>query len=142
MKKYIYIIINLLLIVFSIISYVLLIKQCINMNYKYIWLLHISILCIYISINILFTSKFFKYNIKDIINNRTITIVLTFMFTSFGIIYSSNRLCDYFNNIVFTINNSNHGLDFKVKDELIFKIKLKIINIKIYLIKIILLMYI
>ena len=124
MKRTIKNIINILIIVLSIIGYLITIHHTININIDYIDIVGIYSYIMFISIITLIASTFHKHNFKEVLKNKTITIIISFMILSFAYTYFTPKLVTKFDNTDYeTLNETLHGRYYMISED-----QLKIIN--------------
>ncbi len=119
MKRIIRIIISILLLIISLITYTISINYSFNIDLKYLTMFTISSICIFIITIYLISSFFFKHTFKDVLKNKAITIVITFMVLSLLYIFITPRLLKVFDHNSYILNETGHGLYYSVsKDDL------------------------
>ncbi len=119
MKRIIKIIISILLLIVSLIAYTISINYTFNIDLKYITMFKISSICIFIITIYLVSSFFFKHTFKEVLKNKSITIVVTYMILSLLYIFITPRLLKAFDHNSYILNETGHGLYYSVsKDDL------------------------
>ncbi len=119
MKRVIKIIISILLLILSLIAYVISINYSFNISLKYLTMFRISSICIFIITIYLVSSFFFKCTFKEVLKNKSITIVVTYMILSILYIFITPRLLKVFDHNSYILNETGHGLYYSVsKDDL------------------------
>jgi spore coat protein CotH len=79
----------------------------------------ISSICIFIITIYLVSSFFFKCTFKEVLKNKSITIVVTYMILSILYIFITPRLLKVFDHNSYILNETGHGLYYSVsKDDL------------------------
>ncbi len=119
MKRVIKIIISILLLIISLIAYTISINYSFNINLKYLTMFRISSICIFIITIYLISSFFFKHTFKEVLKDKSITIVVTYMILSILYIFITPRLLKVFDHNSYILNETGHGLYYSVsKDDL------------------------
>ena len=123
MKRSTKILIHIQLIIIAILGYLITLNNSINVDLKYLRLFSVFSFITFFLIIFLISSVFHKYTYKEVLKDKTITIIITYMIVTFVYTYITPRLVFKLDNTTYIKNTTPHGRYYMVSDKQLKTIK-------------------
>ena len=117
MKRSTKILINIQLIIIAVLGYLISLNNSVNHDLKNLRLFSVFSFIMFFSIIYLIASSFHKYNRKEVLKEKTITIIICFMVITFIYTYVTTNLLDKLDNTTYIKNPTPHGRYYLVSDK-------------------------